>query len=677
MNRRAGFICFIICFFLLAFNAPISVSADIVGHSRLAKERPVKKVYRLAGEKQFAPFSYVDSDGEFTGFSVELFEYIAAEEGIAFEYIPMELYQATRALQEGKVDAIIGMKYSAEQSKRFVFSEPYFPMEDAIVIPKSRTNEVKSLADLSGKTIAMQEDSVAMDVLSNVRRSEFQLALNQSEALQFLFMERADAFFSNKWTAEYYLKQAGKEEDYVILDHLGLPAEFAAAVKPENREFLSLVNRSLERMKTNGRYQTLYEKWFSPAPDKRLEELKNWVLFLLVISGLSSSFLILAYLWNKRLKKEVHRRTSALAEANEKLEVQRRAVSEANAFKTQIINHMYYGIVTFNEALQLTSLNERAKEMLGLTEEEAKAVTTITQHPLIRRIYHLYEEQANDNRQLFSKEIEIKQNGQNRLILFRLIPLDKEKGQKNGYLLTLADRSEAKMLEEKLATQEKMRALGQLVAGVAHEIRNPLTSMKVFVDLLPRKYEDPAFREELLKHVPEALYRMNRIVEHLLDYARPKSPRKKLFDVQPFIQSLEAIIQPTLRKQGVHLITEIEQGMKLYSDPDQLKQVMLNLMLNALDAMEASREKVLSIQAKRQGKQGVIQVTDTGCGMDNAEIPQILEPFYTTKSHGVGLGLTLCYQWMKENNGEMNIESQKGCGTIFTLMLPADKEGVM
>jgi polar amino acid transport system substrate-binding protein len=375
------------------------------------------------------------------------------------------------------------------------------------------------------------------------------------------------------------------------------------------------------------------------------------------------------------LKKEVEKRTFALADANRKLEVQQRTISQAHEFKTQIINHMYYGILTFDQSLNLTSLNQRAKEMLCLIVEPVQT-SDILMHPLMQQIFQTYETVMHKKSKafLFTEEIEYKQDSEFRFVLYRVIPLYEEQDQMSGYLITLADRSEERMLEKKLATQEKMRALGQLVAGVAHEVRNPLTSVKTFIDLLPRKYEDPTFRKELLKHVPEALKRMNRIVESLLDYARPKYPQKLSFDLETFIQSVVAIIEPTLKKQGVRLYLEIEPGMQLYSDPDQIKQVMLNLLLNALDAMETSIKKKLSIRAEIENGMGNIYVADTGRGIDELEIPHILEPFYTTKKHGVGLGLALCYQWIQENNGEINIETKKGCGTTITLILPLTEE---
>jgi len=665
--------CFILSIILLLAYLPPSVKAETVPGEK-ANYAGEKKIYRIAGEKHLAPFSYVNDKGVFTGFSIDMLNQIAKEENVKFTYIPMDLYQATKALQEGKIDAIMGLEYSANQNQVFKFSDPYFTMADAVVIPNSLKSSVTSLTDLRGKTVAMREDKISFELLMNVRNIEFQMALNPEDALNLLFLNRADAFFSNKWTAEFYLEKSKKKGQYTILDNVGIPSEFAVATRPENTKLLSVINLSISHMQADGTYQELYRKWFVSSSEERLKELRNWIIVLLVIVVLTLGSLFIIYLWNKRLKKEVKKRTSALADANQKLQVQQKAISQAHAFQTQVINHMYYGILTFDQSLNLTTINQRAKEIL-LIKDETFQSSHIHKHPLIQQIFKTYKTIKQSQIALpFTKEIQHKQNGEIYFVLYRVIPLYEDTNKMNGYLLTLADRSEERLLEKKLATQEKMRALGQLVAGVAHEIRNPLTSVKTFIDLLPNKYENPEFRKELSKHVPEALRRMNRIVESLVDYARPKYPQKAAFDVETFINSVAVIISPTLKKKAVHLSLDIESGMQLYSDPDQIKQIMLNLMLNALDAMENSPRKQLSIRAVTENELGFIDVSDTGKGIDEKDVPHIMEPFYTTKKQGVGLGLSLCYQWIEENNGEITMQTKQGNGTTFTIILPVTKE---
>ncbi|WCN38901.1 transporter substrate-binding domain-containing protein [Aneurinibacillus uraniidurans] len=644
-----------------------------------AAEKPKianKKVYRIAGEKYLAPFSYIDESGQFTGFSIDFLNVIAKEQNITFQYVPMDIHQAIQALKAGQVDAIMGLKYSATYGDTFLFSNPYFTMADAVVIPKQIEKEIHTLADFQNKTIAIRDEPGAFTLLLNVRRANFQLALNSKDALGFMMMGRADAFLGNKWTARFYLEQSGRSNDYVIRENLfEVPVDFSVVVNRQNESLLSIINFSLARMQGSGDYQKLYTKWFGET-EEQVHRLRTWITLLLVTILVSLLIVWMIYMWNKRLKQEVEKQTEALAKANLSLEAHQRAIEQSDAFKTQIIENVYSGIVTLDEDFLVTSTNQRACDMLGIQLGACRQKAYNI--PLLQHILNEYAavRKQESKGQIFSYEMEYEKAGKHLFVLYRVIPLYDQSDMLTGYLVTLADRTEERMLQHKLTTQEKMRALGQLVAGVAHEIRNPLTSMKTFIDLLPRKYESSSFRDELLRHVPEALQRMNRIVEDLLDYARPKYPRRTIIDVSSLLDSLIIIISPTLKKENVHLSFAVEPNMQLYSDPDQLKQVLLNLMLNAIDAMKESAERHLSIEMKVEGETGCIRITDTGCGIKESNLSHIFEPFYTSKSSGVGLGLTLSYQWICENNGEIEVITKEGHGTTFCITLPTtDKEG--
>ncbi|MGE5703843.1 MAG: transporter substrate-binding domain-containing protein [Clostridia bacterium] len=655
--------CFV-CLFVFGSTLPIHAI------SSKPSATPHKKVYRIAGERYLAPFSYVDENGMFTGFSIDYLNAIAEEQNLEFHYIPMDLYQAVQALRAGEIDAIMGLRYSAAYSDLFSFSNPYFTMADAVVIPRQSEKDFHTLADFRHKTIAMREEPGALTLLSNIRRVHFQLALNSKDALDLLMAGRADAYMGNKWTVRYYLEQSERSNDYVIRENLfEVPVDFSVAVNRQNDALLSIINPAHSRMQASGAYQKLYTKWFGET-EVQVSRLRTWITILVAIILASLFAMWATYMWNKRLKQEVARQTAALARANHSLEMQQRAIAESNAFKTKIIENVYSGIVTLDEHFLVTSTNQRACDMLGIQPmiDQQKAENIPLLQPILDEFAAAPHKEGES--QIFSREMEYEKAGKQVFVLYRVIPLYDQSEVRTGYLITLADRTEERILQKKLAIQEKMRALGQLVAGVAHEIRNPLTAMKTFIDLLPRKYDNPSFREELLRHVPEALQRMNRIVEDLLDYARPRLPKKRAFAVAPLLDSLVIIMNPTLKKESVALQLEIEPDMQLYSDPDQLKQVLLNLMLNAVDAMKGRPEKRLSIVMRTDGDKGHIRIADTGCGIKESNFSHIFEPFYTSKSNGVGLGLALSYQWIRENNGEIEVATKEGVGTTFHITLP-------
>lgn len=637
-----------------------------------------KKVYRIAGDRYLPPFSYVNEDGKFIGFSVELFERMAKRENVAFEFIPMASYKAIEALKKGEIDAVMGMKYSSRLSGKFLFSESYFMVTDTVVVPKKDASSVRTLTDLREKIVVIQEDPTALSLIMNIRDAEVMTALNTQDAFAHLMANRADALLTNKWTAAHYIKQNNLDSQYEMVDGLtGTSAEFTAIVHPNERQLLQIINTSIAEMKANGDYLELHSHWFSGITDQRLKELRNWIAALVVFIVLILVALSTIYLWNKKLKDEVRKRTSALEFANSKLRDQQVKLSQADQFKENVFNHIYSGLITFDNENNLTSINRRARTILNLAGEGLIRAEDILSLPKMKQVLAVYEESAatvsNQSEVIFSEELSFEDDkGKHRSILFRIIPLKGRDSRSEGYLITLADRSEERMLEKKLALQEKMGALGQLVAGVAHEIRNPLTTLKMFIEMLPKKYEDPEFRDELIRHVPDSVRRMNQIVESLLGYSRRNESKRELFALKLCIQSIVSIMEPTLKKSSVKLVLDITDQAYGFADQHQIGQILLNFMLNGLDAMVDSDEKIMTVTAYSDDKYAYIKVADTGCGIEPEALVRLFEPFYTTKITGVGLGLSLCYQWAEENNGGLDVKSLEN-GSEFTVKLPVKK----
>ncbi len=236
---------------------------------------------------------------------------------------------------------------------------------------------------------------------------------------------------------------------------------------------------------------------------------------------------------------------------------------------------------------------------------------------------------------------------------------------------------EQKITEEKrtrlqLVHKEKMHSLGQLVAGIAHEIRNPLTSIQAFVELIPNKYENRQFREEVSTFVPQEINRLNTLLNHLLDYAKPQEPRKEIFSLERCFNSVLTLFQLQLDQRRIIFKKNVNAEHFVYADYGQIKQVLVNVLLNAMEAIEAEGE--ITITSHKNQDQVYLQIDDNGVGIDEDQLKMVFETFYTNKKAGTGLGLSLSLQYMKENNGDLWIESEKDQGTKVTLVLPEGGE---
>jgi two-component system, NtrC family, sensor kinase len=235
----------------------------------------------------------------------------------------------------------------------------------------------------------------------------------------------------------------------------------------------------------------------------------------------------------------------------------------------------------------------------------------------------------------------------------------------------LAVAVELKALHTQLVWSEKLAALGQLLAGVAHELNNPLTVIMGYSELISDAVAGPQTRDQFAKLVSEAR-RMKRITDNLLRFSRQSTRDTHAVQLSPVVQEVLALREYYTRRHSVRVVLDIAQDLPLLAvNEDEIKQILLNLFNNSSDALEGiSGSKQISIRAYRSGFRAVIEVEDSGPGFDN--LNRALDPFYTTKpvGKGTGLGLSVCYGIVKERGGDLKIENVQPHGARVTIELP-------
>lgn len=629
----------------------------------------VKNTYLIAGEWNLPPFSYTDEDGTLNGISIDIMEKIANDNGLTFKYIPMNISEAENALKYGTIDAIAGITYSTESNEWFDFSESYFMMSDSLIIPKEKEGIIRSITDVQDQHVVLEERTPVLNILLNMRNPNLKITTNQYDGLETLLNGQADVFVGNKWTAAFYLKDSQQEKKVVILEEVIEPADYTIAVKQGEEALLLMVNNSLDNLKAKGEINLIIHRWLMPQSEAQITELKHFIFLLSLVLMAGVLGILFIYKWNHRLKKEVNFQTQKLVKLNTNLREQRQMIADNNAFKEQVLNNIDTGIVTYGLNFKITSYNAKALDILGLSANQADNLKV---SPLLNQLFHQYKV-GNERRDssTLPYTLEINEDTQKKIISYRVVQMYDSQENQIGYLLSMNDETEKKKLEQKLNSQEKIHALGQLVAGVAHEIRNPLTSIKTFIDLLPRKYDQPKFRESIIEHLPAEVNRLNKIVTDLLDYSRPRPPEKQRYNSVDGLISLLSFLQITIERKQIVLEQFVEENLVFYIDPQQIRQVLLNLILNAIDAVEETDEKKITINIEKENETtGKITITDTGRGIRKKDIGRIFEPFYTNKEKGIGLGLSVSYKLIKENNGDIQVNSHPNQGTIFTVLLP-------
>lgn len=230
-------------------------------------------------------------------------------------------------------------------------------------------------------------------------------------------------------------------------------------------------------------------------------------------------------------------------------------------------------------------------------------------------------------------------------------------------------KEELKKAQEELIQANKYKVIGELAAGIAHEIRNPLGSIQGSLEILRKDYKAEDSKYEFLNILLKEVGRLDKVITDFLNYARPALPNLIETDLNELLGETVLILSPQAAKKGVGLKTELGKNLaRIKADPSQLKQAFINLILNSLEATEGNGQVLISTLQDRSKVMAKFQ--DTGKGMSDETKEKIFTPFFSTKENGAGLGLGIVERIVQNHKGEIKVESYLGKGTVFTLIFP-------
>lgn len=278
-------------------------------------------------------------------------------------------------------------------------------------------------------------------------------------------------------------------------------------------------------------------------------------------------------------------------------------------------------------------------------------------------------EQVKQGRPIFAKETIRKHKSGNALnVVFSASPIFDGKGAGNGWAVTIRDITEWKVAQEHLQNSEKLSVAGQLAAGIAHEIRNPLTSIKGFMTLMK-----PVFQERMQYHdiITSEIERIESILNELLILAKPQPMKCERKDIRVLISQVITLLDSQAILHNVQFVTEFKGGVADVScDENQLKQVFINFIKNAMEAMPNGGNITIQV-IRSKDNQMRIRIKDQGCGIPADVLTKIGQPFYTTKEKGTGLGFMISKKIIENHSGSIHIESEVGKGTVIEITFPS------
>lgn len=341
----------------------------------------------------------------------------------------------------------------------------------------------------------------------------------------------------------------------------------------------------------------------------------------------------------------------------------RRSLRDVQVFTTTIVNQMPVGMIATDQNGRIQQINSAAKSILGFQEDSLGSLQDL---PGLAPILQELESEET----VLEEEIQCGLDGDIciPLLVNASVIRDAERGVA-GYVFLFTDMTNIKELEEQLRRSERLASLGRLAAGVAHEIRNPLGSIKGFATILAGRSQQDERSLEITRVMKDEVDRLNRVVTELLEFARPTEIEKRLYPCRQILEHTLQLVKSDAEHQSVVIEWQVvPDDLEAALDLDRFSQLLLNLYLNALHAMEQGG--ALKVQAHLESDAVVFSVEDTGVGIEADDLPHIFDPYFTTKARGVGLGLANAHKIVEAHGGTITVSSNPGEGATFVVRLP-------
>ncbi|MBN1663614.1 MAG: PAS domain S-box protein [Deltaproteobacteria bacterium] len=345
------------------------------------------------------------------------------------------------------------------------------------------------------------------------------------------------------------------------------------------------------------------------------------------------------------------------------------ALSQIKAFSDSLVEHMPIGLVALNRNGEIISINRTAENVLKLSASgviNQKAEQALP--PLFLDLTHEIDASG-----LVIEKIYPCPLGDS-IVPLEIVAasLNEEDGSFMGHVILFRDITEMRRLENELSKTRRLASIGSIAAGIAHEIRNPLSSIKGFATYFRDRYRDVPEDKNTADILIQEADRLNRVISQLLTFARPMTIEKTQQPIQKIIRHCLKMIEGRLHEKGIGVVAGIPDDIAPLSiDRDAVEQALLNIFINAVDSMD--KGGVLSVSLFQHSDAMIrIEVSDTGCGIAEQNMDRLLDLYFTTKPSGTGLGLPIVQKIIDAHDGEIKIFSQPGLGTTVTLLFPTE-----
>lgn len=662
----ASLITLIILFLLLnryyriEYNTGISDFFSAADRLTPAEQKWLKqhKTIIFSADKNSPPMRFVNENNQYIGIVIDYLSALSIELGIEIRFIPMQWDEAQKKLAGGKVD-IADMFPSEERAKKYDFSNPIYFMRGVLLTDSYRTG-INSPSDAEGRTVAITKGDFAEGYMKKRFKNIKVVPTNDTqEAVGLLLDGKVDCVAGDEPVISYLVQRLKAGKRYTIISQPLYQMDNVLAVTKGNAMLLSILNKGIANLKRKNVLSGIQSKWFGISTPIVNSGVKERIFLATSATAVLAAFaLYIMLIWNSLLSKEVHKRTSEL-------------VQNRNDLQT-VFDSLTLQIAVLDREMRILSVNAAFCNFVSCLKEgiigmRFSSLGIIPADADGNVIADTFSTGTSGTLQFEYKGITFE---------LKTFPVRNMEGDTVKVLVMFEDITMKKLNEAHILQANKMVAIGQLAAGLAHEIRNPLGLIRNHTFLLKGTENMPeAMFRKSIATIEMSIDKASSVIENMLNFSRLSGDTRTGTNMSAFIRDIVELLAKEAQSSGVSHRIECDEELNININAESFKHIIINLVSNAVDAMPEGGELVVSCGMK--GVDLVLEVKDSGIGISRKDMNNLFNPFFTTKppGQGTGLGLYIVYSEVMKHGGHVDVKSTIGSGTTFTVYVPAVRRG--
>ena len=609
------------------------------------------------------PLRFVDEDGIYKGVGVDYMNQLSLELGIEISTVPYKWEHALESLKNEETD-LCDMFSNPEREQHFVFTDPIYILRTVMVVEADRDC---SLDDIHTMSVATQEGDYANWYMKEYYpTAKLKYVHDVGEGLKLLIQGEVDAVIGDEPVMLYYADQLDVEEQIATIETALYEEPVGLALPRSKAELVPVLNRAIKNINEKGQLEKIQQKWFGISTPLIAAEPNADLVKALVVAAIGLLFIILlAQVNNRSLKKQVNKRTEELEARKNELQLIFDQMPEgivlvdeegiirngsSHFFRQKIPAEQLYEGIPCRDVMRGFCGNPSCQRFCGETEGTCIALETLRRKDTIIRKVQM----------------------ENDIYEVRSVPTSFYEGDtpRQAILMIVRDITLDEANSQQLLQTSKMVAIGQLAAGMAHQIRNPLGIIRTQSFIIRNGRREDEKLQKSLNYIDDSVKRASEIIDNVMNFWRVSDDTQTEFSVRAQLESVVLLQEKEFSNAGITVDICCDPALRLCSSADALKHILHNLVSNAVDAMEGGGR--LTLSAVRDGSRVELHCEDTGCGISEKNLQNLFNPFFTTKEpgKGTGLGLFIVYSEVEKVGGTIDVHSKEGEGTRFVIRIP-------